>query len=724
MALDERYIVASDLEQYFVDKDSGLPLANGTLTFYRDTARNVPKEVFQLTGSPPNYTYVSMGAQITLSAVGTVQNSGGDNEVIYYYPYDSAGNLDLYYVVCENEDEISQFVREAWPNITASNNPATDSFPVQNQISNPQFTNVFISEDIETVYTVSSAVDEVFSFAPNWDFVISGTGTVTVERIAIPGNDNIPTNPPYVIDINVSTGITECLLRQRFSNNSGLWASTDNQDIFLSGTFIARSETVGSVGVQMFYIESSGGLPILIVDASVTNSSFTVLTGSTQDPIPASNNTDVGENAYIDIYLSFTAGSEIRISSIQVVPTIGESINIVSYDQNSSRREEALQGDYYLPRLVRKRINSYLVGWDFPVNPFQLGSSGNIATTAAYITDQTIALRGSSGNVSFSRDGITNGLKFTTAGTNDAFYILQYLEGGQVQDMLGSRLSVNVFGYQSTGDAATLRVYLFRGSSSATIPTLPTSIGTVDSSGVFTLTASDWSAFDRSGLPTAQATLHQNSLNTDINDSANDLGFSGWEIIDSGDIADTDKFAIVVTISYSDASSVIKINSISVVPGDLPCRPSIKSSDETLRQCEYYYEKSYANEDPAGTSTTNNTLINNMQIPLSGGTLQLFGRPFDIILRTIKRISGNLSIYSPDGTTDSVLAIFKTGTGVDISTNSSFSTHFSVESTSVKSILIATTGGSLASTGGAINWNNQYGYIQYHYVLDSRLGII
>ena len=53
MALDERFIPITSLNQYFVDKDSGLPLANGTLEFFRDTARITPKAVFQLTGAPP-----------------------------------------------------------------------------------------------------------------------------------------------------------------------------------------------------------------------------------------------------------------------------------------------------------------------------------------------------------------------------------------------------------------------------------------------------------------------------------------------------------------------------------------------------------------------------------------------------------------------------------------------------------------------------------------------
>ena len=81
MALDERYMIAGPLNQYFVDKNTGLPLAAGELTFYRDDARGTLKEVFQLSGTPANYSYVALSSPVTLSSVGTIQNSAGDNSI-------------------------------------------------------------------------------------------------------------------------------------------------------------------------------------------------------------------------------------------------------------------------------------------------------------------------------------------------------------------------------------------------------------------------------------------------------------------------------------------------------------------------------------------------------------------------------------------------------------------------------------------------------------------
>ena len=57
MALNEQYFVTSDLDTYFVDKDSGLPLAGGKVYFYSDINRTQAKNVYELSGSAADYTY-------------------------------------------------------------------------------------------------------------------------------------------------------------------------------------------------------------------------------------------------------------------------------------------------------------------------------------------------------------------------------------------------------------------------------------------------------------------------------------------------------------------------------------------------------------------------------------------------------------------------------------------------------------------------------------------
>jgi hypothetical protein len=722
MALDERYIVASDLEQYFVDKDSGLPLANGTISFFRDLARNVPKPVFQLSGAPPNYTYTSMGSIITLSGVGTVQNSGGDNEVIYYFPFDDEGNLDLYYAVIRDENGIEQFTREAWPNITAANDPTRDAIAVPNQLSNPQFTKVFINEGLSTTFTVSAAVSQVFELGPNWDFVISGTGTVVVERIAIPGNDNVVTSPPYVLDINVSNGITECLLRQRLNVNSGLWASTANEDIFLAGNVVARNEVAGTTGIEMFYVESSGGSPITILSESFDSSNYVELMGTTADPIPLSNNTDSGIDGYVDIYLSILPSDHIRISSIQVVPTLSNaSTNIVEYDTQSSNREQAMMGDYFIPRLVAKQIPSIMIGWDFTVNPYQFGTSGNIAGSAAYICDQTISAGGSADAYAIS--SVTGGLQFTTVGTNTAFYVLQYLTGAQAKKVIGARLSANVFAYKgSVGDDVEMKIYLFRGSAAANIPALPADIGTLSTAGVFTLTEANWTAIPRSGLDTATATLNTVTVNSDINEG-NDYGFSGWEITDSTQLGDTDKICMVVTFAYISASTVITLNSISLVPGDLPCRPGEQSQEEVLKSCQAFYESSYPPRIAAGTVTGTGVVFEQIALT-SGGNVHGGASVFGIIFNTPKRTDPVIEFYAPGTLNASALITMNVYTNATLDgTGDVASSSWTVTAGRTNINAVAATGSDLV-TAPASSATKPFSQVFFNYTADARLGIV
>ena len=743
MALDERYIVASDLEQYFVDKDSGLPLAGGTLTFYRDISRNTQKKVFQLSGSPPNYTYTAMPNPITLSSVGTVQNAGGDNEVIYYFPYTTdplTGQLilDLYCIKVKDSNGVEQFTREAWPNVTASNDPTNEPFPIQNQISNPQFTQILINDGMSTTYAVQSATNQVFSFAPDWDFVISGTGNVIIQRIAIAGNSNVVTSPPYVLDVNVGSGITSCFLRQRMNTNSGLWASQiSSQSIFLAGSLIAQNQGSGTTGIDMFYDESSGGSPILILSESVSTT-FATISGATAAEIPASTNTDLGANGYIDIYLSFLTSSHVRISSIQVIPTLSSAgADLVQYDINSSNREQALMGDYFIPRVSAKETPNILTGWDFSLNPMQFGSSGNISTSAGYICDQTIAVRGSTGNVTFTRDTLTNGLEFTTAGTNDAFLLATYLSGQQAKKILGTKLSFNINSFKgSAGNAVTVRAYLFRGNSSAVIPTLPNFIGTISTDGTFTKNniagqGLNWTEVARSGLGTATATLGTATVNTDLNTTNFDYGFTGWQVIDSTEIGNTDKLCMIITYGYADSGTAIFLASGNLVQGDIPSRPSPQTPDEVLRECEYYYESTYPAGSLPNTSITNGSIIVPMTGTFEGSPSnrgRLFAKHFSLNWRVPKPISTpTMSFFTTiAGNAGNVAGAIFAGNVLITSGNLTMTdgANFTyLVNRSTKGCVFNPAIGTFLLSASTTDINID-AFIQFHLVIDTRLGIL
>lgn len=183
MSIDPKYIAAGVLDEYFVDKTTGLPLAGGVINFYSDNNRSVPKHVYAISGTAPDYTFVDLGVSLTLSAVGTPVDESGNSIVIYYYPYDVDGNLDLYYVEVYSSTDVAQFTREAWPPNVAGSTDGSD-IGAFNYIPNGQF---LLHNDLfpngEDEGTIVAAVTNV---APGGWFFLVPDATASVNNVSFP----------------------------------------------------------------------------------------------------------------------------------------------------------------------------------------------------------------------------------------------------------------------------------------------------------------------------------------------------------------------------------------------------------------------------------------------------------------------------------------------------------------------------------------------------------
>lgn len=739
MATDPKYFVTSDVDTFFVDRSSGLPLSNGTLEFYRDVARNVPKPVYEINGATPNYNYdTELPNPLTLSAVGTAQNAAGANVVIYYKPYiidPSSGQeiVDLYYVVGKDQNGNVQFTREAWPTInsTGSTPPTSQAQLGENQISNPTFSNILINKGTPSTFVFSGPLTEI-EIAPDWTLVVQGNGTVIVQQSELAGSAHIVSNPPYALDIEVSAGITSCSVRQRFNANSGLWSGSSGESIYLAGSYVARSVVAGPVSLTMFYEESSGNPPQQILTGSLNNG-FQRIVGIS-NAIPLSGNTNTGQNAWVDIYVSIPTNTHVQLTAIQLIPTLSSTLDSLPEDFNSTNKNQAFQGDYFIPRLNARTTSSLLTGWDFTVSPKQFGGSGTITTTSGYIVDQTISAVGVGGTLTFAPNAETRGITFLPTSANNAFYVLQYLNGADAKKIIGTRLSVNVFGWQANAGTATVRVYLFRTGSTGTIPisTTGASIGDVSTTGIFTLDVTrgaNWTEIPRSGLQTAQATMNAFSL-ANISSPKNDYGFSGWQLTSTPEIQDTDKFAIVVTCAYVNSGCQIVLNSISLVPGDIPCRPAAQSSDEVLRRCQYYYEKTYEPNVLPGTSTLDNVIHKTQAfsvLSLAGPNPRLvFPSPFSLNFYTPKINIPNVSFYSSSGSAAGNVQAFlsNAATGTINSTTAPVASNWNVVK-SKRAVFFTPAGTAVALNLASMQSDlGLQGNITFHYVADSRLGVV
>ncbi len=326
----------------------------------------------------------------------------------------------------------------------------------------------------------------------------------------------------------------------------------------------------------------------------------TVLTEYTDHAVlGASTDTTQPPGAYIELQIPLASNADMYLTSIQLIVENPAMPFEPSFTQDSIDRQIDHTFHYFNPKLQFKPIPSMLVGWDFTLNPAQFGNSGNVGAAADYIWDQTIAARGGATNIPYAPNPVTGGLQFTTAGTANSFLICQYLFGPEAVNIIGTRLSVNLNAYRGTaGGAITYRIYLFRGSSAAVIPTLGSLIGTLSSNGVFTKNSTpgqgeNWTEIPRSGFGAVVGTLSTVTTDDQIASSNNDYGFSGWEVTNVSEIDDTNKFCIIVTFGYAVAATVVSVESCSLVPGDIPTRPGVQKGDEVQRECQYYYRKSF-----------------------------------------------------------------------------------------------------------------------------------
>ncbi len=263
MALDPQYVLASGLQEGFIDKDSGELLSAGVVTFYSDLNRTDLKPVYEITGTPPNYSYIELPNPLTLSSIGTIQDGSGNDVVPYYKPYDDDGNVELYYITVESEGSVLQFTRMGWPNTIASGDDGiTESL---NLVPNGQFlihSDIVNVEDpvINTIVPGEITEDVTILSQGGWSFErdagSTSTDIITFERF----NDYVsnPTaSPRYALNLICSSpdvGDSYKDVRLKFSDVNKFASTTQQYRFAITGL----NNGSGSVNVDLILIKNFG----------------------------------------------------------------------------------------------------------------------------------------------------------------------------------------------------------------------------------------------------------------------------------------------------------------------------------------------------------------------------------------------------------------------------------------------------------------------------------
>ena len=479
------FIVLNYLQQYFVDKQTGLPLANGLVYFWQDINRNNPKTVYQLSGSPPNYTYSALPNPINLTNAGTFADNLGNDISVYCYPYDANGDPDNYYIQVFAQPSVPpfppvgtpEFTRENVPGVTASRGPdETGPLSFNNILVNSQFVEVLFNPDVGLPINYSAGVTTA-QIGPGWAIQITsaGSGTVTVTRTALAGDLNAPTNPPYSLTITPGGPISSLILYQRLYFNPNIFA----------GSYLNVGLALGpsSQPVNIYYAPQ-GNIVLPAIGGPFSNGSglWAYYNSSTTEPLAAGTNTNTGDTGFVDIQFLLTPGSVTTLSSMQVVflganTEQAEPITNIPYNQEPVIDQISGNSFFYEPLLSYKPIPSYLVGWDFPLNPAQFGASqGPFASgvdTGNYVWDQTIVFQTATSGFTAAR--ATNGGLLLTGNATGQIALIQYLDQVEARKILSDRASVHMSLFGTVGGGATGHVTLLA-TTNANLPTLTTTL--------------------------------------------------------------------------------------------------------------------------------------------------------------------------------------------------------------------------------------------------------
>ena len=570
-----------------------------------------------------------------------------------------------------------------------------------NLITNPQFS------DVQFQLPMSIATAGTTQIAPGWQIVTAGTGTVTISQGNQSGLAAIPTttNASYYISI-TNFGFNSVTLQQTFSRNGSLWTG---EAVSLSMTGYSTSATQ----VQG-YLTYSGSSRTLNIIAPNLGPQWSTTTNSIA--IDPSTNTNVGTNAFTTLNLFWEGNTTVYLTSIQL---LGQDAvdDTVTYAQVPIERQIDHEFHYYLPQLSYKPIPSYLVGWDFPLNPCQ--ELGPTAVTSAainyYVADQTILYQTVPSAFTMTQDN--QGFNFT-CGIASTFALVQYLSGNTPVEILQQRMSALVQGFVNSG---TLNVTVnLVWTANASINVIPLSVVNSVLAGPVTTYAMGWQAIPRI-LGAAQCTF---STTSSIN------AFTGFDATLVAGIKTAKFFAFVISFDAATPTQVITVSRASLNGGDIATLPAPQTFDEVLRECQFYYEKSYNNDDLPGMVSGTGYPSFGMPVvsvptgPTSPSTNAGYGA-FDVQFNTIKRsASPTITFYNPSsGTSNNVNMIFYYNGALLAQPSESFSSNWTLSSRGSKFASWISTSTSTFGTTAAV-YAISYAYMNAHYTIDARLGVV
>lgn len=597
--------------------------------------------------------------------------------------------------------------------------PDSQSIDTDNLITNPQFQYINFTSPL----TITSA--GTYNIAPGWDLIVTGLGvSVVLTQLILTADQQRNSNPAYALQIN-SSGFSTVQLRQRFNNNGGLFA---NNAVTMSALLKANDSIAWPVSLE--YAPSALLANKQTVAAGqITINSFQPLANAIK--INPSSNNQPSDIAFIDMLINLPANSNISISNIQM---IGQDVPVtLSYEQTSNERQTDFLFHYYADELIIKPKKSILTGWNFAQNPsqFRAKSGGTVVTQTEYIADQTILHQENNSQIQAFFAGAANSQKLVITPVDLAlttrFALIQYVDATTILPYWGYYLSSLVRSLLVTSHSSNIKIkmrLIYKNSPGrpAVLSNTNPILSWASTDPVFDV---DWTQIVPLNDP-SYTLLTTANLDEGVNAFPH-YSFDSFSIPVAANLGQTLGIVLYTTDNMNStigSKDQIIFDRISLVPNLFAVDSHPITYDQTLRECEFYYEKSYARDVmPETSSAFGNQLTDEMLA--SSAFVNAFPKQFTVKFKNIKTThTPTVLLYAPSsGEINKVDLYYQIDAGPPgvFPTTTAFWTSYALD--------------DYANSYRPVNTSTPIppvvplsvhpdAWIAYHYTSDARLGLV
>lgn len=608
----------------------------------------------------------------------------------------------------------------------------------ENQISNAQFSVVNFLNSFGNTEAPNPQIDfttaGTYEIAPGWSLVLTGAGTAKVTQFITDGAQNSPSNvvPPYYLEIDTN-GWTSAILQQTLSGVGAIWYNN-----YIAASILVKANDSIAHPISVNYVPNMPGVPVeIIASVPVSTSAFEVIKGIAAlfpPDNPDSINSTPNNSAFVNIQIVLPTSGIIDISNIQLFSIENESQAIITDfsilpDETLERQKDHL-AHYYDPKLAFKPIPSWLLAWDFPLNPAQDGETYAAPAIGAnkshYTWDATIIFQSVDSGIAVSR-GPQMGLKLAATATSQAA-VIQYLQEPTVRKILKNNLAVNLVALTGTSTiSGTVSLWYNK-------EPVPVVTAGTNNSVVATLDANGKPATFNGTWTEVPLKIGQEATFT-LTTTRTEFDFPFWKSPSEAEIALAQNIAIVIGFQSIPLGTINpEIISVSLNSGDISTIPPAETQDEVLRKCQYWYERSY---DPGvglgavtniGSEFFNGYLFNN-----PGVGFTLYPNEMNLTYKQEKRVVPQITVWSLDGTQDVIYTSIRIGNSLPAPTAGANPRNTAVSvwlvgaaeiSTSNALFSVSTATGANAIMSIATASQVALGEQRFHYRLEARPGIV